>query len=194
MESIMWKTLLCAVLLASGTIHLPADAETFWDFKYMGFLDGTDKTFHPEYTLPGFFAGTDSNGNDLLQLSELTRFHVDGIEYTEQAGGHPGCPYNWCQVESFSYGSISGKLQFSTGWGYTDENGTGYGGAATTVGDSFFAYSYGGGNSGDLTRWQWTDQTRFEISPSPVPEPSSATFLAGLLLISVIRLRTSRSG
>jgi hypothetical protein len=189
----MCKTLLCAILLASGTIHLSAGAETFWDFKYTGFLDDADKKFHPEYTLAGFFSGTDTNADQLLQLSELSRFNFDAIEYTEQRGGHSGCPYNSCQIQSFRFNPISGKLQFSAEWDYEDENGVGYSEGATTVGDRVSHYSYGGGDSGNLTLWRWTDQTRFDISPAPVPELSTgALLLAGLLFIGAMRLRTSR--
>jgi len=97
------------------------------------------------------------------------------------------CPYNWCELKSFNYDLATGRLQFSTLWTYTDENGVSGGSGYTTAGDIYEEVHYSNDSLHD-TRSLWTDQTRLTISP--VPEPSRiALSAAGLLLIGGLRAR-----
>jgi hypothetical protein len=172
----MYQRLLSSAALALA-FAVPVHAQTLWEFSYTGFSDG--QTFHPDYHLSGLFLGDDADHDGVLQQSELQRFYWDGIDYP--LSGEDYCASLRCELKNFSY-SLDGRLDFSTTWRYSDENSfsSGY----TIAGESTGSGGWAGDGPVGSTTWYWTEQTRFEITPPPVPEPGSAAMLAvGLLAV-----------
>jgi hypothetical protein len=170
----MYQRFLASAALALA-FAVPVHAQTLWEFSYTGFSDG--QTFHPNYRLSGFFLGEDADHDGMLQQSELQRFFWEGIDYALNGEGY--CDGLSCELKSFSY-SLDGQLDFSTAWHYSDEQSysSGYTVAGQYIGSGGWA---GDGPVGSNT-WYWTEQTHFEITPPPVPEPGSAAMLGvGLL-------------
>lgn len=190
----MWKRMVCAALVLAGASHLPARADTSWEFEYKGFeriVDTTDEGFFPGVTLGGLFAGYDHDGNGIIDFSEVTRFSWDGAEYAKDALPHSGCPYDWCELQSFSYNIGTQTLQFSAAYEQVFPDDEGLSSGKVIGGEYYDRYSVGGvGSIGHDLMYAWTDQTRFTISP--VPEPSGfAMSAAGLMLL--LRLRPGKN-
>jgi hypothetical protein len=193
----MHKKLLCAALLAAGTACAHA-AETTWQFAYQGFVNAATGVFDPAVKLTGTFRGEDGDADGIIALDELTYFATDGRTYIEpMPPGEPdwgdptpvgGCaaamtPYFQCQVNAFSY-KLTGELAYSVRNGGHDEFSLSW--YENIVTGSYF--NDGGGNwaleQSWETRYNWSDQTTFTISPPPVPEPAVALMLpAGLALV-----------
>jgi hypothetical protein len=182
MELNMWKRTVCSALVAAGVGCLPAHAQTSWNFQYTGFelfVDDMDNGFFPDTSFTGSFGGTDSNGNGVLEFSEVARFNWDGAEYAKNSLPHLNCPYDRCELKSFSYNVATDQLQFSAEYNQSDDP---IGGSSGTVVSGQYYDRFSFTDIGHDATWRWTDQTRFEISP--VPEPSSvALSAAGLLLL-----------
>jgi hypothetical protein len=181
----MFKRYLWGAALALA-FAFPVHAQTLWEFSYTGFSDG--QTFHPDRQFSGLFIGEDADHDGVLQQSELQRFYWDGIAYA--LNGEDYCDSLRCELKSFSY-SLDGRLDFSAAWRYSDEHS--YSSGSTIAGN----YTGSGGWAGDgpvgSTTWYWTEQTRFEITPPPVPEPGSAAMLGvGLLGVACWRRRFFR--
>ncbi|MEO7496470.1 MAG: PEP-CTERM sorting domain-containing protein [Massilia sp.] len=181
----MWIRLFF-ILLCSVVASCQARSSSY-EFKFTGFeryIDDENLGFDSRLSLSGFFEASDNNGNHALELAEVRRFNWQGDEYEANSWAHLGCPYNYCQLERFSYKPGSGELQFATRWNYSDENGVSFSSGATTTGQYDYRYDYTGGPAGRIASLDWTDRTRLIISP-PVPEPSAAALmLAGCLLIT----------
>jgi len=175
----MLEKLMCILVL--GTLAASASAQALWDFSYRGFFYTPSSRFEPNWTESGLFAGTDSNGNGLLERQELTRFSWQQIEYVKPYG----CPLMQCELSSFSFNLHTGQLSFASDWSYRDD--MAYSTGSTMSGDRIHVYGYvgeGGGSSEDLL---WTSQTQFNIAPAPVPEPPM--FLMLLLGCSLLLWR-----
>jgi hypothetical protein len=187
MEPKMLKTIACSVLLVAGTTSLPAWAE-LWNFQYTGFdkvEENTDLGFRPD-SFSGNFRGLDFDRNGLLDYSEVSRFTWFGTEYAKNSSPHPGCRYDACKLNSFSYNIATQQLQFSANWTFRDEFGGGDGSlvAGDHYDETFFT------DIGHYSRWNWTDQTEFTISA--VPEPSRIAMSAAGLLLAVWLRRGGR--
>ncbi len=189
----MFKELMCMAML--GALVVPASAQTFWQFGYTGFLYSKTNQFDPEHTEGGFFAGSDTNGNGLLEQAELTRFAWQQVLYVDVNNRWQECMMMECSLDGFRYDLRSGQLDFTSEWSYHDE--MAYSTSTTIIGDRVYFYgSVGGGEGGSYT-WLWTDQTRFNISPAPVPEPGQSPMLLaglGVLGLTARRRRRGRPG
>jgi hypothetical protein len=185
----MLKTIACSALLVAGTTSLPAWAE-LWNFQYTGFdriEENTDLGFRPD-SFSGEFRGLDFDGNRVLDYSEVNRFTWNGTVYAKNSSPHPGCRYDTCKLNSFSYNIDTQQLQFSANFSFKAEP-FGGGEGSLVAGDHYDEYFYA--DIGHYTRWEWTDQTQFTISV--IPEPSRmAMSAAALLLIAGLRLGSRR--
>lgn len=178
----MWKACMGGALLAAG-LALPAAAQTLWTFSYTGFeFNGQ---WDPDRQFTGAFLGDDHDRDGIVERHEIERLVWDGQWY-EPVFGRANCGSGYCTLERFSY-SLDGSLDFRTDWSYSDE--MAYSSYSTISGDRIaFGGMVGNGSPVELT-WRWTDQTRFEISPPPVPEPGQyAMLLAGLLAAAGCRM------
>jgi hypothetical protein len=179
----MYKRLLSSAALALA-FAVPVHAQTLWEFSYTGFSDG--QTFHPDYQMSGSFLGDDANHDGVLQQSELQNFIWGGIGFGVNDDDY--CGSMDCELKNFSY-SLDGRLDFSTIWHFWDDHASssGYTIAGVSTGMAGWA---GDGPVGSST-WYWTEQTRFDITPPPVPEPGSAAML-GVGLLGMAGLRRLR--
>jgi hypothetical protein len=179
----MYKRLLSSAALALA-FAVPVHAQTLWEFSYTGFSDG--QTFHPDYEMHGSFLGEDANHDGVLQQSELQNFVWNGIDYA--LDGSDYCYAFRCTLNGFSY-SLDGRLDFSTNWRYSDDHmaSSGY----TIAGVSDYRVGWAGNGPVSSSTLYWTEQTHFEITPPPVPEPGSAAML-GVGLLAAAGLRRLR--
>jgi hypothetical protein len=171
----MWKHSMAGLALAVVTLAPGAQAQTGWSYSFTGFE--SEGVFDPALQIHGFFAGSDSNGDGILEQHELRRFSWNDMLL------ELGDEYCWggiyCDLSGFRY-SLDGQLDFRLDWRYSDDMAFSSG---TTVAGSFIE-SAGSVGSGAVTGrlWRWTGQTRFVINPPPVPEPGQSAMLgAGLL-------------
>jgi hypothetical protein len=136
--------------------------------------------------MSGAFLGEDANHDGVLQESELQSFIWGGIGYA--LSGEDYCGSMQCELKNFSY-SLDGRLDFSTTWRYSDEHS--YSSGSTIAGNYTGSSGWAGEGPVSSTTWYWTEQTRFEITPPPVPEPGSAAML-GVGLLGMAGLRRLR--
>lgn len=181
----MFKPVLYAAILAWCAPSAHAQSTT-WNFNYTGLYSSAAQQFVPDAAIDGSFTGRDSDGDAIVEASELSSIIVDGSEYihcAEESG-----PYSSCALGRFSY-ALSGKLDFSAGWSSHDEFFTSwYGGVTSGVG-RFYHRSGRPGDEED-NNFLWTGATRFSIVPAPVPEPAHGTMvLAGIALLETARRR-----
>lgn len=179
----MWKQSLAGLVLAATTLAPAAQAQTLWEFSYTGFETGG--AFDPRRELSGFFVGDDLDGDGVVLQSELSRFYLGFLEFDPRERSYCGGAGYYCEVNDFSY-SLDGDLYFSAEWVYSDEaaRSTFY----VTTGDKMEMGGYTGSGGSTWIVSRWTDQTRFAISPPPVPEPGQyAMALAGLALLAARR-------
>jgi hypothetical protein len=190
MELNMFKRTVCSALLVAGASCLPVHAQSLlWNFQYTGFRLSSeiDEGFFPDEKLSGLFVGADNNANGVLEFSEVTRFDFDKVRYAKNSSRHLGCPYDSCELTSFSYNLGTNKLQFSAEYNRVDPV---IGGEFGNViaGNYYLKFVYA--DIGHPRTWTWTDQTQFTISA--IPEPSSLTMSAAGLLLLLGRLRLHR--
>jgi hypothetical protein len=180
----MWSRTLCGILLAIAA-NLPAQAEeNFRTFSYTGFYWVEGDTFLPGLAEAGYFRGQDSNHDGVLALDELSEFQLSQIDYLQGFGGYCGQGI-YCTLEQFSYTS-QGQLDFTTRWHLSDENGT-YSEVGMIAGSHFW-YNASGAWGSSTSTYRWTDATRFDIMPPPVPEPSSGLMLLlGILGLGALK-------
>ncbi|UGQ48723.1 PEP-CTERM sorting domain-containing protein [Massilia endophytica] len=164
----MWKRALSSIVLASAAA-LPAQAQD-WDFSYTGFHWLEADLFNPTLTETGHFSGSDANGNGVLELGELSQFSWSSVSYLGGGGCGSGIT---CTLEQFSY-TNTGQLNFRTSW--YSVGGDNSSQAGTIAWDRSWFISSGSWGSATTT-YLWTPETRFAISPQPVPEPSGGLML-----------------
>ncbi|QGZ37823.1 putative secreted protein with PEP-CTERM sorting signal [Pseudoduganella flava] len=182
----MLKTTLCAVGLCIAAGAASA-LETRWTFRYTGFENAETGQFVADWNYRGTFVGEDIDANGVLQQSELMSFSVD--EFPDLMDPRACNPNRFCTLTGFSYDLHRGQLSFRANIVYEDE--ISYSSYTMVAGDrvSFGGYSPWGSTS---VTWLWTDQTRFEISPPPVPEPAAAWLLgADLVAVGIAARRRS---
>jgi uncharacterized protein (TIGR03382 family) len=202
------RTILIATILAGCAWTADASAQaaaSTWDFSYTGFNQTTTHddffahhtvsttVFAPDLTLTGSFSGADNNHDGVIELTELTGFTFNGLDY--YACQRAPAPHQSCYVENFSY-TLAGELAFSAdanNWGAEVRNGIVSNGANSYVISGLNAYyvTYYGPED-DAKRYDWTRQTTFAISQvtSPAPEPASgAMAAAGAILLGVLGRR-----
>lgn len=182
----MWKQCMCGLALAS-LLAPAARAQTTWSFSYTGFESGG--VFDPKRSLSGFFSGEDSDGDGILAQAELTRFYLDFLDYDPRERTYCGGGGFYCEVNNFSY-SLDGRLAFEAEWLYSDEAARSV--FYVTAGEAMESGGYVGNGGSSWTTWRWTDQTRFAISPPPVPEPGQYAMLAAGLLAAAAWRASSR--
>jgi hypothetical protein len=181
-----------ALILALGGAHVPACAQTAWSFSYTGFLLEETGEFQPGYRLDGYFTGADANADGLITKDELGRFNWNGYDYFP--GDFYGCWGSWCTLNAFSYRLADGQLSFDADWHYSDE--AVYSSTRTVAGLSHVThYEHGYPRMDEVTNrvYLWTGQTRFAITPPPVPEPATPALLAGgVAVLGAVRIRRQR--
>jgi len=187
----MWKHSVALVLAGSAfmSAFMPvaqAQTDNLWLFSYTGFAQ--DGVFDPDYQVTGSFTGTDTNADGVIEQAEISRFVWDRFLLTPPDAYCSG--YNSCTLSDFSY-SPSGGLAFELRWMYSDERA--YATGSTIAGDSMYYYGSLGDDDAITYTWDWTDQTRFEIIPPPVPEPGQYLMVvAGLLGMRAWRAASAR--
>jgi hypothetical protein len=179
-------------ILTLGAALAPASAQSVWQFSYTGFFLSLTDQFEAQRSERGLFAGSDDDGNGLLERPELTRFMWEQVDYIHPEGGHP-CALLECALNEFSYDLRTGQLDFHSEWSYHDE--MAFSRSRTVTGDRISFYGSVGGGEGSGYAWLWTDQTVFGITPAPVPEPTILPMLvagAGVLGLAARRSRAMK--
>lgn len=168
----MIRSLVLGAALAASCLDALA-VERRYDWTFTGFLD-EGGWFRPTRSLSGFFVVDDDNGKRKYDKSMLREFWVNGINFA-------ACPLisaTDCSFSHFSY-EIGGTLNFSTSISRNDE--FSYWGFVAVTGELWRddAHVWGGEPFYQINRW--TDETRFRITPGPVPEPHTYLMMgAGL--------------
>ncbi|MFD2368372.1 hypothetical protein [Pseudoduganella sp. GCM10020061] len=165
-----------------------AQAET-WEFSYTGFYVEDQAKFEPNYTWRGEFSGTDVDDDGVIEFDELSSFRLFIYDYG--IGSPDYCDVGtYCELQAFSY-HLTGDLSFTTWTRYSDENGSS---STWTIiaGERISTELLRADGSTGSSNVYWTAQTRFEITPPPmpVPEPAAPAMLAaGLAILGVLRYR-----
>ncbi|AVR99133.1 hypothetical protein C9I28_10455 [Pseudoduganella armeniaca] len=155
-----------------------APAESFWTYRYTGFLNADTQQFDAGATWGGYFRGTDRNADGIIQKAELSEFRWNYTTAEIWSDREYCYMYNGCYLDQFSYDTRSGKLNFDFDAYIVDEH---YSSSIDVVAGQAYQSKYSGSSSREIDTWHWTAQTRFEITPAPVPEPATVWMLgAGL--------------
>jgi hypothetical protein len=175
----MTSILTYLVALLAMLANTAAQAETR-HFAFRGFDVYERGNFAADALLSGKFEASDSNGNGVYELSELTALTILGTSFINCADPNALTPY--CAVYAFSF-TEGGPLNITASWSFSYQGG------------SNLVSVHTGGYYNDLIRtdhqssgrsWYWTDQT--ELRVSAIPEPSMLPMLGlGLLLFSALR-------
>jgi len=188
----MWKRMLLVLFTFAACVGLPARAQTQsgWEFSYTGFQEAGTGRFDPGYRLNGFFRGSDVDGDGAIGRLELSGFILAYYDYFAVPG--TGCYDAWCWLNDFRYDLRTGQLSFDAESHYFGDAMTVS--TRTVSGRDIATHEERGYSPPFVTSdsvWQWTDQTRFAISPPPVDEPPMLALLpAGLLLgAALVRMR-----
>ena len=179
----MLKTAALAGLLATS---FAANAAGTWNFSYTGFLNESTGLFDADYRMAGSFAGDDANGDGYLEMTEITSFLLNDVNYISCASDSNA--YYKCGADNFRY-EIGGKLEFMAGTHGSDPEGMVGGVHYFEAGNREYIHSYRFDDY-STTAYLWTDQTAFNIagvtsgSPLPaIPEPGTWAMLAADLLV-----------
>ncbi|MBQ5946571.1 PEP-CTERM sorting domain-containing protein [Massilia sp. ST3] len=170
---------LCASLILAVPALASADPQT-WNFTYAGFHRVETDSFIPEFELLGNFTGEDLNGNQVIELPELSSFVLVGWD-------HLACPpasgpdHTRCSLSAFSY-SEAGGLDFSSQLEFEHEASANYVYYKASTGQSYtYIDAFPRGGYVYTDEYRWTPQTSFRIQ-SAVPEPGQAALMAAGLL------------
>lgn len=174
------KKLFCALALCGAAASASAQN---WTYRYTGFLDVGTQRFDSTVSFGGIFGGDDWNEDGVLQKDELAYFQW---RYARLEPPDSYCyMHNYCKLSQFSYDIRTGTLKFDFQARYSDElPGNSYRDHVIT------GQQYEASTGRGLTKWQWTPQTRFEISPPPIPEPAAVWLLgAGFTVLGLAARR-----
>lgn len=189
----MKNKLLCAALFVAGLSSAHA-VTTTWNFGYQGFVKQATGVFDPQMSYSGTFTGEDLNLDGVVALDELIHFESQGLRYLPKqiiiGGGGCGSRFLRCHVNYFSF-ALTGDLNYSVYSSGADEYYNRWWYSAAATGKYFLL---GGGDTYSNQEWEdrynWSDQTRFYVYASSVPEPTVALMLpAGLALLYQARAR-----
>lgn len=176
----MMTKLLCTILL--GVLLRPATAQEHWSFKWMGFEDVEIGGFLPMMSFEGEFESAgDADHDGLLAGDELSAFDFTGPQYAGKS-----CAVSpHCSLTGFSYDLRTGHLALSV----LDYDGDYPDGLSTWTrfvsGEGLYLGYRDQFGSSERIFLAATGQTRFEITPAPVPEPAAGVmFMAGIALLA----------
>lgn len=184
------KSILAAIVATCAAGSAQADV---WNFEYQGFYNAQTGIFDADRIEKGYFKAFDLNNNNAIELDEVIELEVGRISYPDY-----NCDSSiglYCDVSFFNY-SANGKLSFAASRRYSDSDAGASSRYEFKAGDSirssYFHFDHMTGEYVDeIEEWRWTDQTKFTISPPPVPEPSTYLMLGiGGLLIGARQWRS----
>jgi len=172
----------CALLTCSTLAHAQS---IHWTFSYTGFYDQEAALFLPDARIEGSFAGTDANGDGVLERNELSALLVGTTDYvacTRQDA------YSYCGADRFRFAPGAG-LSFNLGQYGRDPEGFSGGGYLVTTGEMSYEYRYDPYASVER-HLHWTDGTVLTMV-SGVPEVPAW----GMLVVRLVGMwAAGRSG
>lgn len=180
----MARVLTCCLALLAVLASTAAQADTR-HFAFRGFDVYEPGNFAADALMGGTFEASDSNGNGVYELGELTALTILGTSFLNCADPDALTPY--CTVYAFSF-TEGGPLNITASWSYSYEGGNNY--VSVHTGGYYYDLSRTDHQSSGRS-WYWTDQT--ELTVSAIPEPAMLPMLGlGLLLLPTLRRRTER--
>lgn len=166
--------LLAAVLLCAGAAAQAQSSS--WTFTYTGFYDREARSFLPDASLSGTFAGADTNGDGILERNELTALTIGAVDYVACAADSNA--YYRCGTDQFRFGP-GNDLSFTLGRFGQDPEGFVGAGTIVITDDTIFDYRFTPNGSTEH-HLDWTKSTTLAVSL--VAEPASGAMLAAGLL------------